>query len=74
MGLYLEEIIFRLKIKLRNIWVTFGLYWCFTVFVAYPCYKFPPISKFEPQPSKNLRCVPANEHIHKKVTFTDMII
>ena len=34
--------------------------WCFTVFLAYPLYKFAPILlMFKPVPSKNDRCTPA---------------
>ena len=59
MGLYSEGFTVRLKIKL-DIWGIFEFFlWCFTVFVAYPFYKFAPVLlKFKSLPSKNYRCTP----------------
>ena len=59
MGLYSEGRILGLEIKLRNTWDILDFLWCFTVFVAYPGYRFTLIlQKFKPLPSKNSRCAP----------------
>ena len=64
MGLCSEEFIFVVKIKLRNILGYIRVFLrCFTVFVAYLCYKFAPIFlNFESLPSKNSRCAPVKEN------------
>ena len=44
-------------------------FWCFTVFVAYPCLQITPISNFGPLPSKDPRCAPATIPCMRKMSY-----